>query len=145
MGPTLRVQPGQSMWIKFINNMTTPIGPNEPTAEDYWKMVKDPGEHIKYQYYKKPVADPSLVDVDYPNMAKHFDATNLHLHGLDVAVHMFDPVGTHHPEAPHIVIRPGDCYCYKFDIPEHQPGGLYWYHPHLHGSSKCDCVLSCCL
>ena len=94
MGPTMRVKPGQSLWIKFINNMTTPIGPHEPTAEDYWQMVKDPGEHIKYQYYKKPVADPSLLEVDYPNMAKNFDVTNLHLHGLDVAVHMFDPVGT---------------------------------------------------
>lgn len=50
-------------------------------------------------------------------------------------VHMFDPVGTHNPEAPHVAIHPGHCYCYQFKVPEHHPTGMYWYHPHLHGSS----------
>lgn len=48
---------------------------------------------------------------------------------------MFDPVNTHRPDAEHIAVKPGQCYCYRFNVPEHQPGGLYWYHPHLHGST----------
>ena len=48
---------------------------------------------------------------------------------------MFDPVGTHHPKAPHIVVQPEECYCYKFNVPDHHPTGMYWYHPHLHGST----------
>lgn len=135
MGPTMHVKPGQSLWIKMINNLTEPIGPNPPTATDYWNMLQNPGEHIKYQRYKRRVSDPSLMKVDVPNMPHDFDSTNLHLHGLDVDVHMFDPVGTHNPDAPHVKINPGQCYCYKFNIPKHHPHGQYWYHPHLHGST----------
>jgi FtsP/CotA-like multicopper oxidase with cupredoxin domain len=136
MGPTMRVKPGQSIWIKMINNMDdASMGPNDVTVDDYWKMLQNPGEKIKYQYYKKTVADPSLMQVDTPNIPKNFDVTNLHLHGLDIEVHMFDPVNTHNPDASHIAIRPGECYCYRFNVPDHQPGGLYWYHPHLHGSA----------
>mmetsp|Transcript_12787 Transcript_12787/g.23998 ORF Transcript_12787/g.23998 Transcript_12787/m.23998 type:complete len:650 (-) Transcript_12787:170-2119(-) len=135
MGSTMRVRPGQSLWIKLTNNMTEDIGPKPPTATDYWNMLQNPGEHIKYQRYKRRVSDPSLMKVDEPNMPHGFDVTNLHLHGLDVQVHMFDPVGTHHPDAPHIGIKPGECYCYKFHVPDHHPGGMYWYHPHVHGST----------
>jgi FtsP/CotA-like multicopper oxidase with cupredoxin domain len=135
MGPTMRVRPGQSLWIKLINKMTEPLGPHEPNAEDYWKMLQNPGEHIKYQFYHRSVSDPSQMKVDVANVPKRFDATNLHLHGLDIAVHMFDPVGTHDPAAPHIAVDPGECYCYRFQVPHHHPSGLYWYHPHLHGST----------
>jgi FtsP/CotA-like multicopper oxidase with cupredoxin domain len=136
MGPTMRVRPGQSLWIKLDNQMGhDPLGPHEPQADDYWRMLQKPGENIKYQFYKKSVSDPSLMEVDVHNIPKRFDSTNLHLHGLDIAVHMFDPVGTHDPDAPHIVVDPGQCYCYRFDIPPHHPAGMYWYHPHLHGST----------
>jgi FtsP/CotA-like multicopper oxidase with cupredoxin domain len=92
-------------------------------------------ETIKYDFYKEAVADPSLMEVDNFNIPGNFDSTNLHLHGLDVEVHMFDPVGTQDPDAPHVKVNPGECYCYKFNIPEHHPSGMYWYHPHLHGST----------
>ncbi|GKY96692.1 hypothetical protein MPSEU_000628700 [Mayamaea pseudoterrestris] len=135
-GPTMRVQPGQSLWIKLGNEMLDEsIGPHEPNATDYWRMLQNPGERIKYQFYRKSVADASLMHVDQVNMPKHFDATNLHLHGLDIDVHMFHPVGTHDPDAPHIIVEPGQCYCYRFHVPAHHPTGMYWYHPHLHGST----------
>mmetsp|Transcript_15938 Transcript_15938/g.36907 ORF Transcript_15938/g.36907 Transcript_15938/m.36907 type:complete len:685 (+) Transcript_15938:412-2466(+) len=158
MGPTLTVKPGQSLFIKFRNELssaaTTKKGsesfglgavsaagsperllPKNVTIEDYWVRLQKPGEKIKYAYYRKPVASPELMDVDWSNIPGNYDNTNLHLHGLDVEVHMFDPVGTHNPEAPHISIKPGECYCYRFQLPEDHPDGLYWYHPHLHGSS----------
>lgn len=91
MGPTMRVKPGQSIWIKLINNIYDAPGKTEVKVEDYWRMLQNPGEAIKYQYYKKPVSDPSLMKVDTPNIPKNFDSTNLHLHGLDIEVHMFDP------------------------------------------------------
>ena len=90
MGPTMRVRAGQSLWIKLVNNLfddeatsggkpiggaaaarvpaSDTIGPKPVTAENYWKMVERPGEKIKYQYYKQPVADPSLMTVDEPNI-----------------------------------------------------------------------------
>ena len=48
---------------------------------------------------------------------------------------MFDPVNTHNPLAPHVRVKPNQCYCYRFDVPEDHPEGMYWYHPHLHGST----------
>lgn len=90
MGPTMHVKPGQSLYIKLVNNMTEPnLGPPNVNVTQYWNMLQDPGENIKYQYYKKAVSDPSLMKVDVPNIPKDFDATNLHLHGLDTEVHMF--------------------------------------------------------
>ena len=136
MGPTMRVRPGQSMWIKFRNNLTEPsLGPNNVKVYDYWEKLQEPGEFIKYEYYKEPVDTPEEMEVDYFNMPKNFDNTNLHLHGLDIEVHMFDPVDTNNPNAPHISIKPNECYCYKFQVPDHHPTGMYWYHPHLHGST----------
>ena len=82
MGPTMRVKPGQSLWIKLRNEMHDAPGKNEVQVEDYWRMLQNPGEKIKYQYYKKPASDPSLMKVDSPNIPKGFSNTNLHLHGL---------------------------------------------------------------
>ncbi|CAB9517969.1 Multicopper oxidase mco [Seminavis robusta] len=135
MGPTMRVAPGQSLWIKLRNEIPMDLNPKQVEIEEYWEMLKKPGEKIKYQYYKEPVSKPEYMKVDHPNIPHNFDATNLHLHGLDVEVHMFDPVNTHNPDAPHISIEPGQCYCYRFNVPHHHPGGMYWYHPHLHGST----------
>lgn len=50
MGPTMRVKPGQSLWIKFRNEMNdASIGPKDPTALDYWRMLQNPG--ACYLYY----------------------------------------------------------------------------------------------
>jgi len=34
-----------------------------------------------------------------------------------------------------IKIEPGKNYTYTYMIDADQPPGLYWYHPHLHGST----------
>ena len=69
------------------------------------------------------------------NVPHHLNTTNLHLHGLDVIPHLFDPVGTSDPLAAMIAIAPGESFSYVFDIPADQPAGMYWYHPHHHGST----------
>jgi FtsP/CotA-like multicopper oxidase with cupredoxin domain len=34
-------------------------------------------------------------------------------------------------------VQPGDAvFEYRFRVPENEPPGLYWYHPHIHGFSK---------
>jgi FtsP/CotA-like multicopper oxidase with cupredoxin domain len=57
-------------------------------------------------------------------------STNLHFHGLTVPplCHQDDVLRTSIPSgaAP---------FEYRFKIPEDEPPGLYWYHPHLHGFS----------
>lgn len=53
------------------------------------------------------------------------EPTNLHTHGFHVS-----------PEANHdnvyLRVEPQQSFTYEYDIPQDQPAGSYWYHPHLH-------------
>jgi len=69
------------------------------------------------------------------NVPHALHTTNLHLHGMDVVPHLFDPVGTADPLAKMIGIAPGESREYVFDLPPDHPPGLNWYHPHHHGST----------
>jgi FtsP/CotA-like multicopper oxidase with cupredoxin domain len=58
-------------------------------------------------------------------------STNLHFHGLTI------PAVCHQDDVLSTSIQPGDGpFEYRFRIPEDEPPGLYWYHPHIHGFSK---------
>ncbi len=58
-------------------------------------------------------------------------STNLHFHGLTV------PAVCHEDDVLNTSLNPHDPpFGYRFRIPAHQPPGLYWYHPHIHGFSK---------
>lgn len=54
--------------------------------------------------------------------------TNLHLHGVHVS-----PSGN----SDNVLVRidPGDSFDYEYQVPANHPAGLYWYHPHLHGTT----------
>lgn len=59
-------------------------------------------------------------------------STNIHTHGLHVS-----PRGN--PEGVtadniFVDIPPGESHTYEYDIPDDQPPGAYWYHPHRHGN-----------
>jgi suppressor of ftsI len=74
------------------------------------------------------------------NVPHHLGSTNLHLHGMDVIPHLFEPIGTSDPRAPMIEIMPGESKEYLFEIPANHPPGLDWYHPHHHGSTVVQAV-----
>ena len=58
-------------------------------------------------------------------------STNLHFHGLTI------PPVCHQDDVLKTSVQPGDPpFEYRFRIPEDEPPGLYWYHPHIHGFSK---------
>jgi FtsP/CotA-like multicopper oxidase with cupredoxin domain len=58
-------------------------------------------------------------------------ATNLHFHGLVI------PPVCHQDDALKTLIQPTDPpFEYRIRIPQDQPPGLYWYHPHPHGFSE---------
>src|ERR1700678_130238 len=58
-------------------------------------------------------------------------STNFSFHGLTI------PPVCHQDDVLHTSIQPGDLpFEYRFRIPETEPPGLYWYHPHIHGFSK---------
>ncbi len=53
--------------------------------------------------------------------------TNLHFHGLSV------PPVCHQDEVLQTAVPAGSTFEYRLRIPAHEPAGLYWYHPHIHG------------
>ncbi len=58
------------------------------------------------------------------------DATNIHFHGTNTA-----PV-CHQDEVIRTLVQPGQRFDYDVPIPKNAAPGLYWYHPHPHGSSE---------
>ena len=59
------------------------------------------------------------------------EATNIHFHGLNI------PPVCHQDDVMNTMIEPGDPpFEYRFKVPENEPPGLYWYHPHVHGFTK---------
>jgi len=62
-------------------------------------------------------------------------STNLHFHGLTV------PPVCHQDDVLKTSVQPNDPpFEYRFRIPDNEPPGLYWYHPHIHGFSKAQVI-----
>lgn len=145
-----------------------PLQPNEEhfvpdlTLEVKWKIITLDGLKVKVRAYNDQIPGPMIVskagttlkirvknaltpydssawggDMNVPHMLDH---TNLHLHGLDIAPHIFEPLGTCDVTAPMISIAPGEYKDYPFVIPPDQSPGLNWYHPHAHGSTAVQAV-----
>ena len=74
------------------------------------------------------------------NVPHALDTTNLHLHGLEVVTHLFQPIGTSDATADMIAVRPGESKDYVIKLPDDHPPGLFWYHPHHHGSTVVQAV-----
>jgi suppressor of ftsI len=104
-GPLIVTRPGRNLRIAVVNGLP----PNPPATPP-------PG-------------------IDPENNPYDFNTTNLHLHGMQVIPHLFAPVGTSNPASRMIAINSGQRLTYDFRLPDDHPCGLYWYHPHHHGSA----------
>ena len=115
------------------------------------------GHKLRLRAYNKQIPGPMIETsagrtlkvrvinslTDYPNpgwrgemnVPHEMEHTNLHLHGLDIAEHIFEPLGTSDYAAPVISIAPGQYKDYPFVIPADHSPGFNWYHPHSHGST----------
>ncbi len=67
---------------------------------------------------------------DCTDTSSGFFSTNLHFHGMSI------PPVCHQDDVLHTFIQPGQEFDYDVRIPEDQPPGLYWYHPHVHGITE---------
>lgn len=108
--PNLRVKPGDLLILNFKNDLkiTDPPVTATSTVHQHMAARKDAGACAS-----APMAATS---------------TNLHFHGLTV------PPVCHQDDVLKTSIGPHDPpFEYRFRIPENQPPGLYWYHPHIHG------------
>lgn len=106
-------------------------------------MVTRPGRILRVRLRNLLPPDPPATappGIDPLNNPHAFNTTNLHLHGMQVIPHLFKPVGTVNPAAPLIRISSKGGHTYEFAIPDNHPSGLYWYHPHYHGSAGVQVV-----
>jgi FtsP/CotA-like multicopper oxidase with cupredoxin domain len=111
--PTLRVNPGDQVILTLKNDL----------ADLPSKGATSGGQHAHEGHEKN--GDPCTSGL----MSRA--STNLHFHGLTI------PPVCHQDDVLKTSIQPGDPpFEYRFRIPENQPPGLYWYHPHLHGFTK---------
>jgi len=167
LGPALMALPGQSMNL-FVMNEIDPDYQKKgyaPTAENYAQKVNNKvqtGSRMAVSLLgntKSTIAvvskageevfDPvtaAQMDMNFENVpgwtTNHsFNLFNIHLHGMEVAPHLFHPMGSSDPKAPWITLEPTpkngqQCYCYKFQIAPTQSKGLYAYHTHRHGTES---------
>ena len=99
-----------------------------------------PGEQLHVRVRNRLTAYDSTGWNGDHNVPHMLDTTNLHLHGLEIVPHLFEPVGTPDTTSEMIAIPPGKDKDYFFQIPDDQPPGLFWYHPHHHGSTAVQAV-----
>jgi FtsP/CotA-like multicopper oxidase with cupredoxin domain len=110
--PTLRLHPGDLLVLRLKNALNTGEPGTNDAAADH-PANPEPAR-----------SDPCTSGAMGPT------ATNLHFHGLTV------PPLCHQDDVLKTSIQPGDpLFEYRFRIPQNEPPGLYWYHPHIHGFS----------
>ena len=109
--PNLRVNPGDLVVLELKNEMVD-FSPDSATTSNPHHQMESDG-HTCTSGMMTPVS------------------TNLHFHGLTI------PPVCHQDDVLKTSVQPGDPpFEYRFRIPENEPPGLYWYHPHIHGFTK---------
>jgi len=112
--PTLRLKPGDELILDLKNELSE--GP-QPAAQ----KTAQPAHESMSMTVSNPCASGEMSSL----------STNLHFHGLTV------PPTCNQDDVLRTYIQPGDPpFEYRFRIPEGEPPGLYWYHPHVHGFTK---------
>jgi FtsP/CotA-like multicopper oxidase with cupredoxin domain len=128
-GPTIETRVGETLSIRIVNRLpkekkaSLPSSAEVPVAQTMMEAMHP--EHLPVE------RSTSFNTMNNPH---GFNVTNLHTHGLQTIPHLFQPVGTSDPAAKMIEIHPGQEHHYSLPIAPDQPSGLYWYHPHKHGS-----------
>jgi FtsP/CotA-like multicopper oxidase with cupredoxin domain len=112
--PTLRVNPGDQLIIHFQNDL--PAASAASASDNMAGM--------------KMTLSSATTSSSACNGAMSATATNIHFHGTNVT-----PV-CGQDEVVHTLIQPGQSFDYNVQIPQNEPPGLYWYHPHPHGFSE---------
>lgn len=97
------------------------------------KVTLDGKPYFSQAAYENSVPGPMLVICPGDRMVVNLEndlkeSTNLHTHGLHVS-----PSGN--SDNIFLNIEPGEKFTYDYDIPEDEPPGAYWYHPHYHTNS----------
>jgi FtsP/CotA-like multicopper oxidase with cupredoxin domain len=128
VSPTLRVKPGDTVILNLRNEARAeePAKAGALGSAKHHGTMKMTAETGGAKGSAREIARDACAGG--PMVAS---ATNLHFHGLAI------PALCHADETLKTLVEPADApFEYRFTIPENQPTGLYWYHPHVHGISR---------
>src|SRR5687768_5791885 len=106
-GPVLRIRPGDRLRINLVNKLDQ-LPPGLPQDSPFLCSPMTPTGH------------------SLPEEETTCD-TILHVHGLHVSP-------SDNSDNIFLTVKAGDSFQYEYQIPPNQPAGLFWYHPHLHGT-----------
>lgn len=86
-----------------------------------------------------PENDPKVSSLSYLN---YQNSTNLHFHGLHVDPKEIRPgvYGDYVVDSADAGVKPGTDRQHEIVLPPYHVNGIYWYHPHLHGSTATQVV-----
>jgi FtsP/CotA-like multicopper oxidase with cupredoxin domain len=108
--PTLRVHPGDRVILRLTNHLAA----LDADASAAHAMHR----HAGATSGTDPCSSGAMTAT----------STNLHFHGMTM------PPVCHQDEVLNTSIQPQDSpFEYRFTVPENEPPGLNWYHPHIHG------------
>jgi len=109
----------------------TPDGKQSPTLH-VW-----PGDVIEMTVTNKvpaaPGAPSEVISNDETvcgNATMTLTSVNVHFHGTNTSPKC------HSDETIFTLINSGETFKYTIHIPKNEPPGMYWYHPHVHGTSS---------
>ncbi|WOO40153.1 multicopper oxidase family protein [Rubellicoccus peritrichatus] len=125
-GPTLRVKPGDNLVVHTVNNLP-------PNDDNFLELLGIDLEFCTPLELQKiadgdiaTLAAKTTTDFDF-NFPHELNSYNLHTHGLHVSpAHKADEILR--------IIKPGSTYTNIISIPEDHVPGVFFYHPHNHGS-----------
>jgi FtsP/CotA-like multicopper oxidase with cupredoxin domain len=72
----------------------------------------------------------SNADTVCGNPTMTITSVNVHFHGVNTSP------ACHSDETIFTMINSGETFKYTIKIPKDEPPGMYWYHPHVHGTSS---------
>jgi len=150
LGPLIEIKPGDKFSVLVKNEFFEEgdyenYGPPVPEPKDWMSVIDQKSGPSVFLHQDQPLGMPFFgtctpttsidqFNVDWENVPKNYNWTNLHLHGLEIDPHLFYPQGTSDPKADYITIKPDGEYLYHFELPQEHPTGTFWYHPHRHNS-----------
>ena len=132
VGPTLETAPGSTLRVRIVNSL--PPNPPAVIPRGTMRVARASGMASMHAATGETISVPA-AGLNLMNNPHSFNTTNLHVHGIQTIPHLFEPLGTSNPSSMMIGIEPGKTFEYAFPIPADHPSGLFWYHPHHHGST----------
>jgi len=109
--PTLHVQPGDRLLISLKNGV--------PPSPSPMAMPSMPGMSVS-RAPSDTCGDATMTPT----------SANIHYHGTNT------PPTCHQDDVLRTMISSGETFQYDLQFPLDEPPGLYWYHPHIHGTSE---------